>query len=296
MQRESPQGMIQSSIYIYMVLHLLQVRGVLPCLQQLWKTAQGEPPQVYVANCQVYFFNDLSQLNLYWRCANTETLGELVVSFFKYYSADFPYVHGALSVRMRSIIPKDAKGWTKEVSFYVLSRRDSMVSFKTQRQHQMNKAGIKDRYWFCGNDFLWRISIDVGKCSYFWWLKVEHPFDLSYNVAKTMDKETLFKLRGEFIRASKIICGGSFGDGPVLQDILSPQHSTPTSLKFSPTHMNPHFWWSIIHLAYQWFLISYSSHQVSSDLFSILLSPFLQVSSVIIFSSLLRYLLVVISF
>ena len=52
---------------------------------------------------------------------------------------------------------------------------------------------------------------------------VEHPFgnfnlhlirilDSDYNLGKHIDKETLFTIRGEFIRASKIICSGGDHD------------------------------------------------------------------------------------
>ena len=42
---------------------------------------------------------------------------------------------------------------------------------------------------------------------------VEDPFDATLNVGRTIDKETLFEVRGEFIRASKILCGGPGDDG-----------------------------------------------------------------------------------
>ncbi|KAJ1557407.1 hypothetical protein HK405_016103, partial [Cladochytrium tenue] len=117
-----------------------------------------------------------------WVPRNRESLGELLVAFFKYYSAEFPYVHGVASVRCGRVLSKEEKGWTKE------------------RQQELNRSGsVKDRFWLC----------------------IEDPLDPSYNVGRPIDKETLFEVRGEFIRASKILCGG-------------PSDSAVTSVMFPP--------------------------------------------------------------
>jgi len=42
-------------------------------------------------------------------------------------------------------------------------------------------------------------------------IKVEDPFEISHNVGRPVDKETLFDIRGEFIRASKILSAGLEG-------------------------------------------------------------------------------------
>jgi DNA polymerase sigma len=96
-----------------MVIHLLQIRGVLPCLQRIlpdgtpstlpapvhpslspFSKQPGEPPVYEVDGHDVYFFDNVGELKKKWICNNNESLGELVVAFFKYYSAEFPYVHG----------------------------------------------------------------------------------------------------------------------------------------------------------------------------------------------------------
>ena len=169
-----------------MIIFLLQIRGVLPCLQAIstpdtWSHFKSNKESLKDS----YFYNDVKNLHHYWKCQNTESIGELLVAFFKYYSTDFPYVHGAISIRTGTIIQKELKGWTKE------------------RQHEINKSGIKDRFWLC----------------------IEHPFgilhllyclfmslDVQYNVGKSIDKETLFEIRGEFIRASKLLCNTLHGD------------------------------------------------------------------------------------
>lgn len=104
---ERNYGLISRSTHVFLVLFLCQKRGVLPILSR-------------------------EMISIHeWKSRNTETLGELLVAFFKYFASDFPYVHGVLSIRTGSILSKESKGWTKE------------------NQHLLNSRGIKDRYWFC---------------------------------------------------------------------------------------------------------------------------------------------------
>jgi hypothetical protein len=51
-------------------------------------------------------------------------------------------------------------------------------------------------------------------------LIVEDPFDPGANICGSVDKETLYEIRGEFIRASKIICGPEVAEGHVLAALL----------------------------------------------------------------------------
>jgi hypothetical protein len=43
----------------------------------------------------------------------------------------------------------------------------------------------------------------------FFCITVEDPFELTNNIGRPVDKETLYDVRGEFIRASKILCAGA---------------------------------------------------------------------------------------
>ncbi|KAJ3394287.1 hypothetical protein HDU84_009042 [Entophlyctis sp. JEL0112] len=123
-----------------------------------------------VEGFNVYFYENVNALRQIWTSENNESVGELIVAFFKYYSAEFPYVHGIASVRTGMVVPKEDKGWTKE------------------KQQELNRSSgaTKDRFWLC----------------------VEDPFETTNNVGRPVDKETLFEVRGEFIRASKILCAG----------------------------------------------------------------------------------------
>ncbi|KAJ3230451.1 hypothetical protein HDU78_008313 [Chytriomyces hyalinus] len=178
-------GTLSSYCFVLMVIHFLQIRGVLPCLQQIAPQDGQTVPTITIDEANVYFFEDVDTLvsSGKWTCTNTETVGELVVAFFKYFSAEFPYVHGVASVRTGSVLSKEDKGWTKD------------------RQQEMNRSGaVKDRYWLC----------------------VEDPFETTNNVGRPVDKETLFEVRGEFIRASKILCSaGGVGTGAADEATLS---------------------------------------------------------------------------
>ncbi|KAJ3112282.1 hypothetical protein HDU96_004726 [Phlyctochytrium bullatum] len=197
-------GTLSSYCYVLMIIHLLQMRGVLPCLQRICPdgtmagpapvhptlsqtTGPGVPPIVEMDGHDVYFYDNLNELGKHWQSKNSESLGELVVAFFKYYSAEFPYVHGVASVRAGRVLSKEEKGWTKE------------------RQQELNRnGGIKDRFWLC----------------------VEDPFEVTHNIGRPVDKETLYEVRGEFIRASKYLCAGSIGE-PVLGKICEKQNAQP---------------------------------------------------------------------
>ncbi|KAJ1558474.1 hypothetical protein HK096_000139 [Nowakowskiella sp. JEL0078] len=144
-------GTLSTYCYILMILHLLQIRDVMPALHNLG-----------TSDC---YFDDLGNLDWVWKKSNTESIGELVL-------AEFPIIHGVASIRYGKILSKEDKGWTKD---------RHVVTDKVK--------GGKDRFWLC----------------------VEDPLDLNENVARTIDKETLFKLRGELIRASKLFCAGDSG-------------------------------------------------------------------------------------
>ncbi|KAJ3091881.1 hypothetical protein HK102_012931 [Quaeritorhiza haematococci] len=240
---EPYQRTLSSYCYVLMIIHLLQIRGVLPCLQTLYppqnasndndrssrleksgveKSGASSPskgdkggrrqpleavfrgneentvtddesrkedarkhdetggvgstpstngtPFIDVDGFNVYFFDDLENLHHYWKPNNNESLGELLVAFFTYYSAQFPFVHGVASIRLGKVLSKEEKGWTKE------------------RQQELNRSSsVKDRFWLC----------------------VEDPFETTHNIGRPVDKETLYEIRGEFIRASKLLCAGS---------------------------------------------------------------------------------------
>nr|KAJ3422279.1 hypothetical protein HK105_000402 [Polyrhizophydium stewartii] len=160
-------GTLSSYCLMIMIVHVLQLRGVLPCLQTIYGAAQiGGVNCDELGDGQEWIFESLAYLPQVWTCSNTESVGELIVAFFKYYACEFPYVHGVASVRCGRVLSKEEKCWTKQ-------------------EHGQGPQN-KDRYWFC----------------------IEDPVEYTVNIGRAVDKDTLYEIRGEFIRASKILCVG----------------------------------------------------------------------------------------
>jgi DNA polymerase sigma len=152
---------MSSDCFVHMVVHLLQRRGVLPCLQSLYPPHPMEAADYLVDGSNTYFFT--GPLAAAWNCQNQESVGELIVAFFKYFATEFPYVHGVASTRVGTLLSKEEKGWTKE------------IQIDNQR---IGGIGSRDRFWLC----------------------IEDPMDVGFNVCRSVDKEALFEIRGEFIR------------------------------------------------------------------------------------------------
>ena len=77
-----------------LLIFLLQHRGVLPCLQAIPPLQPAFPPvtdkmtteptpSATPARPVDYFFQDLERLSEYWTCSNRESVGELLVAFYK---------------------------------------------------------------------------------------------------------------------------------------------------------------------------------------------------------------------
>ncbi|ORX82780.1 hypothetical protein BCR32DRAFT_267420 [Anaeromyces robustus] len=178
---EPYMGTLSSYCFILMIIHFLQIRKppVLPNLQKIYLNNFKE--YEYIDGFNVSFFGDINNLHKYWNSENNESLGELIVDFFKYYANDFPYISGVASVRAGGIITKEEKEWTRE------------------HQFEINKTNsVKDRYWFC----------------------VEDPFELTHNLGRPVDRKSLFKIRGEFLKAVKIINNKNLSGIQVLEKIL----------------------------------------------------------------------------
>lgn len=66
---------------------------------------------------------------------------------------------------------------------HVISIRTRSLITKEMKQWTLEQNSIKGSFWFC----------------------VEDPFDIDQNLARTVSRNSLFHLRGQFIRASKLI-------------------------------------------------------------------------------------------
>ncbi|KAG0033792.1 hypothetical protein BGZ81_007261 [Podila clonocystis] len=170
-------GSLSSYAYVLLVIHVLQRRGVLPNLQA---TVEGNG-QVPFWDCQGfnrYFFEDISRLSRYWQPTPEslkQSVGELLYEFFRYFASEFRYATHVVSIRKGGLLTKEMKEWTKD---YTQSQAES-------------KSNVKNRYLFC----------------------IEDPFELDHNVGRPVDRYSLFTIRGEFMRAAKILSKN--GDGAI---------------------------------------------------------------------------------
>ncbi|KAF9191202.1 hypothetical protein BGZ51_007653 [Haplosporangium sp. Z 767] len=186
-------GSLSSYAYALLVIHVLQRRGVLPNLQSI-VAGNGNIPFWDCQGFNRYFFEDIPNLARYWQPtpeALGQTVGELLYEFFRYYASEFRYANQVVSIRSGGLMTKEAKEWSKEHT-----QTHQQQSFQTQQQQQSEdtaqtqipspsdgKPIVKNRYLYC----------------------IEDPFELDHNVGRPVDRYSLFTIRGEFMRAAKIL-------------------------------------------------------------------------------------------
>ncbi|OKL57626.1 hypothetical protein UA08_07038 [Talaromyces atroroseus] len=100
-------GTLSSYTWICLIINFLQTRDppILPSLQQ-----RPHKPQKIIDGIQVSFDDDLESLRSYGQY-NTQTLGELLFHFFRYYGHEMNYEKHVVSVRQGKLISKEGKGW-----------------------------------------------------------------------------------------------------------------------------------------------------------------------------------------
>ncbi|KAF8999785.1 hypothetical protein BDQ17DRAFT_1246177 [Cyathus striatus] len=160
------KGTLSSYGYVLLVIYfLVHVKNppVLPNLQQMPPLRPISPDDTHLSGYNIWFFDDIELLRQRWHSENTETVAELLIDFFRYYSRDFSYNTGVASIRA-GLLKKDSKGWQNEFS-----------------GDKYNSARERNR------------------------LCIEDPFETDYNVARCVTKDGLYTIRGEFMRASRIL-------------------------------------------------------------------------------------------
>ncbi|SGY55378.1 BQ5605_C006g04012 [Microbotryum silenes-dioicae] len=185
------RGTLSSYGYVLLVIHFLtHVKSppVLPNLQRLPPPRCMPPEERQFQGHDVYFFDDMESLPRVWQTANVETVGELLIDFFRYYAKDFMYHHHVLSFRSEyGILTKEAKGWNPDVEY------DPDVIVR-----DLHKLCIEVRARRCAAGLIpWELSLTS--------LLNQDPFQLNYNVARTVTKDGLYTIRGEFMRAYRIV-------------------------------------------------------------------------------------------
>ncbi|KAG1744657.1 uncharacterized protein EDB91DRAFT_1246772 [Suillus paluster] len=159
------QGTLSSYGYVLLVIYfLIHVKNppVLPNLQQMPPLRPISQEDTHIGGHNTWFFDDIELLRQRWQSSNTDSVADLLIDFFRYYSRDFTYNTGVASIRA-GLLKKESKGWQNEAS----SRYNDS----------------RERNRFC----------------------IEDPFEIDFNVARCVTKEGLYQIRGEFMRASRIL-------------------------------------------------------------------------------------------
>ncbi|KAG0229891.1 hypothetical protein BGW42_001292 [Actinomortierella wolfii] len=175
------------------------VRGILPNLQTITADNSGRIPFWDCQGFNRYFFEDVSDLDSHWRPtteSQRETVGELLYEFFRYFVHEFRYATQVVSIRKGGLLTKDQKEWSKE--FLQAENRPP--------------SSVRSRYLFC----------------------IEDPFEVDHNVARTVDRYTLFAIRGEFMRAAKVLSRG--GDNIIAR--LCQEKEDPPPSEEGTSHHN----------------------------------------------------------
>ncbi|KAF9153122.1 hypothetical protein BG015_004025 [Linnemannia schmuckeri] len=214
-------GSLSSYAYVLLVIHVLQRQGVLPNLQTI-VAANGKVPFWDCQGFNRYFFEDIPNLSHYWQPtpeSQRQSIGELLYEFFRYYASEFRYANHVVSIRSGGLLTKEAKEWTKDhtqpppLQQQQQQQQQTLVPLSEAPANDTEQAQsapaadskpvVKNRYLFC----------------------IEDPFELNHNVGRPVDRYSLFTIRGEFMRAAKIL--SRKGDGVITRLCVErevPQH------------------------------------------------------------------------
>ncbi|GAA5917792.1 hypothetical protein JCM8208_002799 [Rhodotorula glutinis] len=162
------RGTLSSYGYVLLVIHFLahvKQPPVLPNLQRLPLPDATPLDDLTFDGHDIGFFDDVDALPSVFETSNTDTAGELLIDFFRYWSKEFNYAHQVVSIRSeKGTVQKVAKGWHTDFEF------DPELI-------------VRDQHKLC----------------------IEDPFQLDYNVARTVTRDGLYTIRGEFMRAFRIL-------------------------------------------------------------------------------------------
>ncbi|GAA5938480.1 hypothetical protein JCM1841_006107 [Sporobolomyces salmonicolor] len=162
------RGTLSSYGYVLLVIHFLahvKQPPVLPNLQRLPLPHPTPLEELTYEGHDISFFDDLELLPSVFQSVNTDSSGELLVDFFRYFAKNFDYAHSVISVRSeQGVLAKEQKGWHIDIEF-----DPEMI--------------VRDLHKLC----------------------IEDPFALDYNVARTVTRDGLYTIRGEFMRAFRLL-------------------------------------------------------------------------------------------
>ncbi|WFC94267.1 RNA uridylyltransferase [Malassezia brasiliensis] len=183
-------GTLSSYGYTLLVLfYLIHVRrpNVLPNLQRIPPGRPLAPEEAKRDGCNVYFYDDIDTLRREWHSLCTDSIGELMLDFFRYFSRDFNYAKDAISIHTEAgLVTKESRGWSGE--------------------H----------------------------------LCIEDPFQHGYNVSRTVTKDGLYTIRGEFMRAGRLLSNRSARARALLDELCEEREDSLTRAPDFPSSRRHH--------------------------------------------------------
>ncbi|CAL1698091.1 unnamed protein product [Somion occarium] len=200
------KGTLSSYGYVLLVIFfLVHVKNppVLPNLQQMPALRPISPEETHLNGHNIWFFDDIRLLRQRWQSSNTESVAELLVDFFRYYSRDFNYNNGVVSIRA-GLLKKDGKGW----------------------QSDSDRGTARERNRLC----------------------IEDPFEVDFNVSRCVTRDGLYTVRGELMRASRILASrperaivalAQLCEERKDEELLTASPSRPSSTNFIPPRLSP---------------------------------------------------------
>ncbi|BGP03296.1 hypothetical protein NBRC10513v2_007026 [Rhodotorula toruloides] len=162
------RGTLSSYGYVLLVIHFLahvKQPPILPNLQRLPLPESANLDELTFEGHDISFFDDVDALPSVFQTTNGDSVGELLIDFFRYFSKEFNYAGLVVSIRSEAgTMQKTTKGWH--------------IDIETDPE-----GTVRDQHKLC----------------------IEDPFQLDYNVARTVTKDGLYTIRGEFMRAFRIL-------------------------------------------------------------------------------------------
>ncbi|KAK9237915.1 hypothetical protein V1525DRAFT_419123 [Lipomyces kononenkoae] len=102
-------GTLSSYSWICLIINFLQLRTP-PILPVLHRIGSESRPENVVNGVNISFCDDLDRFKGYG-ADNTESIGQLLFEFFKWYAFEFDYDRHVVSVRHGRLLSKSEKGW-----------------------------------------------------------------------------------------------------------------------------------------------------------------------------------------
>ncbi|XP_069128697.1 LOW QUALITY PROTEIN: terminal uridylyltransferase 7-like [Argopecten irradians] len=107
---DASRGSLSSYAYILLLIYYLQQckPAVLPVLQELYP---GRKPERIVDGWNTWYFEDVDTLPKIWKCKNQQSLGELWLGMFVFYTEEFSIKDNVVCIRMSEPLTRFEKLW-----------------------------------------------------------------------------------------------------------------------------------------------------------------------------------------